>query len=237
LPNACIHWRFGISADFRTFNFTDNGTPCSYKTLWCDYTTNMKRLFFIFSLRLTALMSAQGGDNNYKYDQQDLKFLFAENKIEVFKFPFRTKKDTSLNIILEEYINGKKAQTRNFYKEIKPTLELTQTPFKDVFPLLCDSADKWTRFYLKKVKRGVEFTPIIGDVISTFAFKLSGTKMYGSKVFEVPNFLTDRQPLFAYYSNTKGDFIFCPHKIGYKELIQSFDHVVVVFADLIPTEK
>jgi hypothetical protein len=88
----------------------------------------MKQLLTLIILGLQISVYSQGTNNEQKYDQKDLNFLFQQNKIEVFKFAFRSKKDTCLNVIVEEYISGKKTKTIDFYEKTKPVVEMLDEP-------------------------------------------------------------------------------------------------------------
>src|SRR4051812_16587403 len=99
----------------------------------------MRQILMLFCLALQILVLGQGANNEFKYDQTDLNFLFKQSKIEVFKFPFRSKKDTCLNVIIEEFISGKKTKTINFYDQIKPVVDMMDEPFANFLPLLKDT--------------------------------------------------------------------------------------------------
>ena len=136
----------------------------------------MRQFTFILYFGMQLSLFGQGSNNDQKYDQEDLNFLFKQNKIEVFKFAFRSKKDTCLNVIVEEYILGKKTKTVDFYEQVKPVLEMLDEPFTNFFPLLTDTIDTMVRFYFKNTNNKIEITPLIGDIQSALIFNDSLAK-------------------------------------------------------------
>jgi hypothetical protein len=198
----------------------------------------MKQLLSLIFLVLQISVFSQGTNNEQKYDQKDLNFLFQQNKIEVFKFAFRSKKDTCFNVIVEEYISGKKTKTLDFFERTKPVVDMMDEPFSNFFPLLTDTSDTWVRFYFKNSPNRIEITPVIGDIQSPFIFNDSLVKGDGSRAFDdLPKYLKKREPLIVYYSNREGDIISCPAGIKLSEIPENYFHVIIVYADLIARKK
>jgi hypothetical protein len=198
----------------------------------------MRQTFFILYFGLQITLFGQGANNDQKYDQADLNFLFKQNKIEVFKFDFRSKKDTCFNVIIEEYIMGKKTKTVDFYEQVKPALEMLDEPFTNFFPLLTDTSETRVRFYFKNTNNKIEITPLIGDIQSSFIFNDSLARGYGTRAFgDLPKYLKKREPIIVYYSNIEGDIISCPAGMKLSKIPENYYHVIIVYADLIARRK
>jgi hypothetical protein len=178
--------------------------------------------------------NGQGLNNDYNYDNTDLKFLFKKNGIDVYKFPFRSQFDTCINVIFEEYRSAKLTNRINHYERSKDLLAMLDEPFTDFFPKLNDSSDTWLRFYFKTTNTTLTITPTFGIVEGTYKFNTAGFVMHDTRAFDsIPKYVSNKQPLVVFYGIKKGSLISCPGDLPVKEIIKLYDYVVVAYLDLI----
>lgn len=184
-------------------------------------------LFYFFSF-------AQGFNNDQKYDQKDLDFLFAKNGIEVFKFPFRSKIDSGLNIVIEEYVNHKISKVNNFYEDFMPMFKMFDEPISFFFPKMSDSTSQWLRFYVTKNSTGVKLSAKTSKIERDYSFAPKGIKLTQTRAFDyIPDFIDKKQPLFVYYGTKAKDLLSCPGDASIDKVVKMYDYVVVVYADVL----
>ena len=187
-------------------------------------------LFIILSLNSLS----QGFNNDQKFDEEDLRFLFAKNGLEVFKFPFKSKVDSSLNIFIEEYNNHNLVKKFNFYNDFKPILSMGDEPANYFFPKLNDSSNQVIRFYLTKNANKLSLTVKTINIERAYNFKFPTIKMTQTRAFDkIPDFISKKQPLFVFYGTKNANLISCPGDAPVKEIVKMYDYVVAVYADLI----
>src|SRR5829696_4825266 len=87
------------------------------------------RILTIFLLTLIqTTLFGQSLNNDNAIDQEDLKFLFEKNKLQLFKFSFSSFSDSSVNIIIEEYRSQKLASSKNIFEFFKPIVSMGDEP-------------------------------------------------------------------------------------------------------------
>lgn len=191
------------------------------------YLTNI----FIF---ITAFSFGQGFNNDQKYDQQDLDFLFKKNGIEVFKFPFKSKIDSGINIIIEEYSNYKLIQTHNLYKDFMPMFKMLDEPISFFFPKMNDSIAQYLRFYLTKNSSGFKLSVKTSKIEREYSFVAKDIILTQTRAFDyIPSFIEKRQPLFVFYGTKNRDLISCPGDAAVEKVVKMYDYLVVVYADIL----
>ncbi|MEO1438527.1 MAG: hypothetical protein AAFV80_23510, partial [Bacteroidota bacterium] len=84
----------------------------------------MKFIFpLLFCFVLSILSIAQGTNNDFDYDQEDLSLLFDELGYSVFKFPVLQQRNEILDVVIEEYRNGELSDTRTAITEANAQFE------------------------------------------------------------------------------------------------------------------
>lgn len=79
---------------------------------------------FLIFLLIASTSFGQGTNNDFDFDNQDLKFLFSKLGYGVFKFPVKQSRDQIFDIIVEEYRDGQLSSR-------KTAIEITAEAFKD----------------------------------------------------------------------------------------------------------
>lgn len=190
------------------------------------------------SLLITSILafvinssSAQGFNNDFSYDETDIKFLFKTIGIEVFKYPFLSSKKQSLNIVIEEYKKGKMVKQIDFFENFKPMLELLDEPPSYFFTPLNDSTNSWLRFYLTSSDSALVATIKTEKIEKQYKFNTSNLGLYQTRSFDnIPIYIQKNQPLFTYYGNEKSEMISCPGDAQPKDISKLYDYVLVFYA-------
>lgn len=194
----------------------------------------MKLIFSLLFTLFSYFSFAQGFNNDQKYDQKDLDFLFAKNGIEVFKFPFKSKIDSGLNIIIEEYVNHKLVKANNFYEDFMPMFTMFDEPLSFFFPKMNDSISQSLRFYVTRTPTGVKFSAKTSKIEREYSFTPKGIKLTQTRAFDyIPDFIEKKQPLFVYYGTKTKDLLSCPGDATIDKVIQMYDYLIVVYADVL----
>ncbi|TFF40315.1 hypothetical protein [Mucilaginibacter psychrotolerans] len=190
-------------------------------------------LTIVFSI-MTVCCLGQGFNNNEKYDQQDLEFLFAKSGIEVFKFPFKSKTNSALNIIIEEYVNGNLVGSNDFFEDFQPMFKLLDEPISFFFPPMNDSVSQHLRFYLTRTPGGIKISAKTSKIERQYTFRSKHIKLTQTRAFDyIPKFIDKKQPLFVFYGTKKKDLLSCPGDANVEKVIKMYDYLVVVYADLL----
>jgi hypothetical protein len=193
----------------------------------------MKYVIILSFLFIEQQLHAQGFNNNYLIDQQDLLFLFQKNKIQPFKFPFTSSINNSVNILVEEYSNKNYIKSKNLFNDVKPLTQMGDEPFSYYFPSLDDTSQLWIRFYVDETNNDTVRLWIQSEKIQKrYSFKISGIKLTQARAFDdIPKTLEKKEPLFVFYGNRDETLISCPGNASVKEISTLYDFVLVVFAE------
>jgi hypothetical protein len=195
----------------------------------------LKTLVVLVAVVIASAQSkAQGFNNDVAYDKLDLDYLFEKNGLKVFKFAFLSKLDSSLNIKVEEYKNGKRSRTIDWYQDFKPMLAMGDDPLTNLFPKLNDSIKLTTRFYLEQ-KKDTLFVDIKNNNISSnYTFLMKGVKMSNARAYDdIPVYLSGKQPLFILYGKKEGNFISCPGNETAENAAKDYPYVLAFYADFL----
>lgn len=192
-----------------------------------------KILLFIFAATILRSV-AQGFNNEQEYDQQDLAFLFKTSGIEVFKFPFKSNGGAGLNIIIEEYSQGKLIKNHNVYKDIKPMMALLDEPETYNFPPLTDSVAQTLRFYVSTSKREVSIHAKTSKIEIQYNFESKRIKLKKTRAFDyIPEMISKKQPLFVFYGTRQKNLLSCPGDASVEAVTKMYEYVIVAYADLL----
>lgn len=193
----------------------------------------MKYFSCIVLLFYNIQVNAQGLNNDKPIDQEDLKFLFDQNKLHPFKFFFTANTDSSINIIIEEYRLGKLSKSTNVYTQFKPMLSMSDEPFTYYFPKLNDTTKHWIRFYIDERNRDTVNLWYKTETLQTkFPFKTIGIGLTQARAFDsIPLTLSKRQPLFVFYGNKNAMLISCPGDAPVKDITKMYDLVLAIYAE------
>jgi hypothetical protein len=193
----------------------------------------MKYFLSVVAFLYVVNLEAQGLNNDNPIDQQDLKFLFEQNKLQPFKFCFTSTSDSSINIIIEEYRMGKLSKTKNVFEQFKPILAMGDDPLSDYFPPLNDTMKHWIRFYIDEKRKDTANLWFKTEMLQTkFPFKTIGINLTQARSFDtIPRILRRREPLFVYYGNKKPTMISCPGDAPVKDIVKMYDLVIAVYAE------
>ena len=192
------------------------------------------KTFLLLALCLFSfnMISAQDESNNKSYDDEDIEFLFNSVGLEVFKFPFTSESNESLNIIIEEYKNGKRVQEIDLYQKFLPMFKVLNQSAKDFFKPLDESKSSWVKFYVDTSGDQLVATIRTGKIEKKFAFNIAGLKFTQSRSFDyVKTEIDERMPLFTFYGISDGKLLVFPGNAKVKDVIPLYNHVIVFYAE------
>lgn len=196
----------------------------------------------LFIFLNTCSVIAQGTNNPYPIDSTDIKVVFDQLGVNIFKFPV-TIKDTAkhrINYIIEISDSG----TVIYHKDFIETL-LMETPkgftpedlgINDFYPKL-DTGTHLVRIYLKHT--------FINEVSVIFVSKYATQKTdfeidantYGtanSRAFNYKGLILKKPtPLVVFYMNKKEKPVLsCPGRLSATEVQKRYDKTIIIYGEL-----
>ncbi|NNE25395.1 MAG: hypothetical protein HKN09_01005 [Saprospiraceae bacterium] len=193
----------------------------------------MKTLLLLASCLISfQFIGAQNDATISAYDDEDIEFLFNSVGLEVFKFPFTSESNESLNIIIQEYKNGKKVQEIDLYQQFLPMFKVLNQPAKDFFKPLDGTNPSWVKFYIDTNKNELVSTVRTGKIEKKYTFDISGLKFSQSRSFDyVKTEIDERMPLFTFYGINDGKLLVFPGNAKVKDVLPLYSHVIVFYAE------
>jgi hypothetical protein len=191
------------------------------------------RLILILSFYFLSLdLSTQGFNNNEKIDQEDLKVLFRQSKLTPFKFSFFGTGDSSLNIVVEQYIDGKLVITEDFYQDTKSILSMSDEPKNFYYPALNRKTKRQAHIYFdENNKDTLRLWVHTTNIQKHYSFPIAPNLLTETRAFdEIPAELKRRQPLVVFYGN-EGMMISCPGDAKPADIVRMYKVVVIVYAE------
>jgi hypothetical protein len=193
----------------------------------------MRRFLLAGFVLITSHVYCQAFNNNNAIDQEDMKFLFEQNKLQPFKFSFHSVSDSSVNIIIQQYQNGKMVIEKNVFADFKSVIAMSDEPSDYYFPRLNDKTKHWQRFYIDEKNKDTTRLWYKTETLGRrYSFNTKGLELSEVRGFDnIPAKLTKREPLFVYYGNSGGMFISCPGNAQVKDIVAMYDFVIAVYAE------
>jgi len=190
---------------------------------------------FAFGLLLLVAVSsnafAQSLNNEYAPDQEDYQNAFDLLGVEIYKFPVKTRLDSAYtNVIIERYVDGELAESKNLYQDMKPTLAMLDEPLNEIIQPM-DEQERWLRFYFHEEDTTLALRTVNGSTTTTVPISLDGYSLTGSRAFDdIPAYFTERKRLLTFYANREGNMISCPAGATPEQIASLYDLAVIVYA-------
>ena len=142
----------------------------------------MKRLLFIRVLLFLApgLAFAQGNNNRYDFDQQDLQKIFKSQGIEVFKFPFDLKPGEYVSISYDEYENGRLTKRVDVLEDIYLTAGFDMSPY---YISQKDTSTFYRFYFLNQADSVMSINMIMPGMEAGGKFDISKVKLGGFNAY------------------------------------------------------
>lgn len=195
----------------------------------------------IILLFLINFTFAQGLNNKYDIDSEDLKNVFKEQGVDIFKFPFDLKKGEYISISYEIYQEGILMDKKNIIEDMQIGNGITMDHHisrKDTVI--------FHRFYFLKKNDTLVMRQNFPGASTIQKINLSNITIGGfnSRVNVSPDLLNKEEILF-YYGNLKKrkndgkskGWLMCSTGIPKNELIKNYDFVILFYAERITKER
>ncbi|TAJ11371.1 hypothetical protein DMA11_17170 [Marinilabiliaceae bacterium JC017] len=202
----------------------------------------MKAIIIIQALLLiSTLIFGQGLNNEYEIDSEDLKNILQEQGINVFKFPFALKKGEYVSISYEIYEKGKQIEQRHIIEDlqIENGIQFNHHHSRN-------DTTVFHRFYFFEEGDSLLMKASLSGFSAHQKIDISKVKIsafYGRTV--VLDSLPEKSEIMFYYAlyensekiKASGGWLECPAGKSAKELMDSYDLVILFYAERITAER
>ena len=179
----------------------------------------------------TLSLYAQGTNNNYDYDKEDLNNIFNELGIKTFKFPIHQRADQFLNIVVEEYENKKLLKKISVIDDVRQTFGKIGIEGLSYFKPAADSV-YFHRFYFFKKDSTLKMQIRAHGISQPLHFQLSGKSLYSINTYNDDNGPVDEPKILLYlYANSieeKDKPLWCPNGLSKEQLLERFYYFIFV---------
>ena len=202
-----------------------------------------KILFMLLSLLFISNQSfGQGLNNNYQFDDEDLKNVLNMQGINVFKFPFDLNKGEYISLSYCVYENGLEKERCNLIEDFQ-----IDAGIKINHHLSSRDTTAFHRFYFINQGDSTLNIRIVSPGISTNKkINISKIKLGDfTASLEIKDDLPKRKDILSFYAlypesekhRESGGFLECATGLSVEELIASYDFVLIFFAERITRER
>lgn len=200
-----------------------------------------KIIILILALFAQVYCFGQGTNNEYNIDLLDVKTVFEEQGIYIFKYPFELKKGEYISISYEIYENGKLAKTNNLIEDFQ-----IENDIRINHHIVSNDTTIFYRFYFfvkNDTLKMVEHLPGIKPTQKIDISKIA-LSSFNSNTGIQKN-LTKKCELFYYYGflrngekmqNTDG-WLPCSTGLSKDKLVVEYDYVIMFYAEKITKER
>lgn len=204
----------------------------------------MKYLWILisaFALFITDSTFGQGQNNNYDIDSENIKSIFKEQGIDIFKYPFELKKGEYISISYEIYESKKIVANKNLIEDFQIENEMIidhHYARKDTIV--------FHRFYFLKKNDSLSMRQKLPGVEMVQKIDLSKVKIGGfNSRTEVNLNLPGKQEILFYYGLLKesdgikktNGWLPCSTGISKDKLTTDYDFVILFYAEKITKER
>jgi hypothetical protein len=203
----------------------------------------MKKLILIFSFSLltTNIIFGQGMNNNYKFDSEDLTNIFEEMGINVFKFPFDLKSGEYISMSYEIYENGKLIKQTNILEDLQ-----IEGGIKFNHHHSRKDTTIFHRFYFYEKGDSLIMQCAVPGISISEKVDISkiGKSRFSGRVDVLKNLPQKREIMYFYGNYKKSEkekeskgWLNCPSGKSNEELVDSYDFVILFFAERINAQR
>ncbi|MDO3695981.1 hypothetical protein QVZ41_14105 [Wenyingzhuangia sp. chi5] len=188
---------------------------------------------FIITLFMNITLFGQGTNNKYEIDSEDLKNVFEEQGIHIFKYPFKVDKGEYISISYEVYEKGKLQTRKNPIEDfqIKQGIQINHhISRKDTIA--------FHRFYFFEKNKSLIMEQVLPGIELNQKIDLSKIN-FGSfnSRSNVPENLLNKQEILFYYGNESDGWLECTTGVSKENLIKSYDLVILFYAEKITKKE
>ena len=183
----------------------------------------------------------QGLNNDYKIDSEDIKAVFEEQGIHIFKYPFKLKKGEYVSIGCEVYEKGKLIRTNHFIEDFQ-----IDNDIRINHHIAKKDSMVFYRFYFFENSDSLKMRGVFNGISPVLKFDLSNVAMGGFNArTDIPKDLIKKHELFFYYGLLKGGekikqsdgWLDCSSGLSKDKLIDEYDFVIMFYAEKITKER
>lgn len=192
-----------------------------------------KKLLLLLFLCLNIFCFGQGENNTYDIDSEDMKNVFEEQGIHIFKYPFTLKKGEYISISYEIFEKGKLTTAKHLIEDfqIDNKIEIDHH-------IARKDTTVFHRFYFFEKNDTLTMKqnlPGIKPVENIDVSKIV-TGSFNSRT-DIPKDLTKKEEILFYYGNTSKGSLNCSSGISKTDLIKRYDFVILFYAEKIKKER
>lgn len=202
----------------------------------------MKQLKIIFLLMFSSLLTfGQEFNNDYKIDSEDLVNILKEQGVNVFKFPFELVEGEYISISYNIYEYGKLIEQRNVIEDFQKEIDLQFNHHH-----CTKDTTIFHRFYFFEESDSLKMKQVLPGFTAFQKIDISkvGMSNFATRTNVDASLPIKREILFyyAFYDNSakmkenKG-WLPCPTGLSNEKLINSYDLLILFFAERISAEK
>jgi len=192
-------------------------------------------MFLIFSPCI-----GQGLNNDYQFDNEDLKNIFKLQGIDVFKFPFELKKGEYISLSYCVYENGNEKEHCNLIEDFQIDLG-----FEIDHHLSRRDTTVFHRIYFAVQEDSLNIQVVVPGISMNRKVDISKVEFSDCTAsVNINDKLPDKRDILSFYalyhdSNKyqEGGFSRCPTGLPPKEMVESYDFVLIFFAERITKER
>ncbi len=202
----------------------------------------MKKAFLLLIGLITSLvLYAQGLNNPYPYDTEDLKNILEMQGYKTFKFPFKIKEGEYISISYDVYQFGKKIKEGHFIEDFQTKNDLIINHH-----IAQKDTTVYLRFYFTEKDDSLIVKNVLPGITGMEKFNISGIALseisgYG----ETDESMSGRQQLMFYYGlyqdseifKKENETLYCPTGLSKESLIQNYDLIIMYYAERISAER
>lgn len=198
----------------------------------------MKRIGILISIvvSISANISAQGLNNNHKIDSKDLVNLFEAQGIQVFKFPFVTKRGEYISVSYEVYEMGKKINERRLIEDALSDRGITINHH-----ISRRYSKKWHRFYMLERNDSLTIRVVLPGIGVTEKEDISKIETLAFNSNRTPKRINKKRLVMWAYGNIRGSersksmngIVTCSTGLEGSQIIENYDFIILFYAERI----
>ena len=192
-----------------------------------------KTLFTILLILFNISLFAQGENNDYEIDSEDLKSVFEGQGIHIFKYPFDLKKGEYISISYEIFENEKLTTKKHLIEDIQIDNEI-----KIDHHIARKDTTVFHRFYFFEKNDTLTMRQNLPGIKLFQNIDLSKIVLgsFNSRT-DIPSDLYKKEEILFYYGNKSKEWLNCSSGIAKTDLIKRYDFVILFYAEKIKKER
>ena len=183
-------------------------------------------------------LNAQGTNNTFDYDKEDLNVIFKELGISTFKFPVKQSTNQLFNIVIEEYEDKKMISSVSVIDDMKSRFEKIGIDAVSYFKPKTDSI-YFHRFYFIEKDSTMKVRIKSHGIEVPKEFSLSGKSTFSFNAFnnlklenDISYLEVDKPEILVYLyansSNEKDKPLWCPSGLSKEQLLERFYYFIFI---------